>query len=62
MRRGRLTMSSRLTRLVTVQSSSGGPRAPAKLAFFLPEPKDESRALPGSDVIGVEERVRYLAA
>lgn len=29
-------------------------------AFFLPDPDDESRALPGSDVIGVEERVRHL--
>jgi uncharacterized protein (DUF849 family) len=29
-------------------------------AFFLPDPEDESRALPESDVIGVEERVRHL--
>lgn len=29
-------------------------------AFFLPDPKDEARALPESDVIGVEERVAHL--
>lgn len=29
-------------------------------ALFLPDPADESRALPGSDVIGVEERVVHL--
>jgi len=29
-------------------------------AFFLPDPEDESRALPGSDVAGVEERVEHL--
>ncbi|HWG69528.1 MAG TPA: 3-keto-5-aminohexanoate cleavage protein [Steroidobacteraceae bacterium] len=29
-------------------------------AFFLPDPSDESRGLPESDVIGVEERVRHL--
>ncbi len=29
-------------------------------AFFLPDPKDESRALPESDVIGVEERIEHL--
>lgn len=28
--------------------------------FFLPDPEDESRALPGSDVIGVDERMRHL--
>lgn len=30
-------------------------------ALFLPDPEDESRGLPGSDVIGVEERVEHLA-
>ena len=30
-------------------------------AFFLPDPEDESRALPESDVIGVEERIAHLA-
>ena len=30
-------------------------------AFFLPDPEDESRALPGSDVAGVEERIEHLA-
>jgi len=29
-------------------------------AFFLPDPEDESRALPGSDVAGVEERIAHL--
>jgi uncharacterized protein (DUF849 family) len=29
-------------------------------AFFLPDPADEGRALPESDVIGPEERVRHL--
>jgi uncharacterized protein (DUF849 family) len=29
-------------------------------AFFLPDPEDESRALPESDVIPVAERVRHL--
>ena len=29
-------------------------------AFLLPDPADEGRALPESDVIGVEERVRHL--
>jgi uncharacterized protein (DUF849 family) len=29
-------------------------------AFFMPDPADESRALPGSDVISVEERVAHL--
>ena len=29
-------------------------------AFFLPDPEDESRALPESDVIGVEERIAHL--
>jgi uncharacterized protein (DUF849 family) len=29
-------------------------------AFFLPDPEDESQALPESDVIGVEERVAHL--
>jgi uncharacterized protein (DUF849 family) len=29
-------------------------------AFFLPDPDDEGRALPESDVIGPEERVRHL--
>jgi uncharacterized protein (DUF849 family) len=29
-------------------------------AFFLPDPANESRGLPESDVIGVEERVRHL--
>ena len=29
-------------------------------AFFLPDPDDEARALPESDVIGVEERVKHL--
>ena len=29
-------------------------------AFFMPDPADESRALPESDVIGVEERVAHL--
>ena len=29
-------------------------------AFYLPDPADESRALPGSDVIPTEERVRHL--
>ncbi len=29
-------------------------------AFLLPDPEDESRALPESDVIGVEERVAHL--
>jgi uncharacterized protein (DUF849 family) len=29
-------------------------------AFFLPDPDDEARALPESDVIGVEERVAHL--
>jgi len=31
-------------------------------AFFLPDPEDESRALPQSDVISVAERVRHLEA
>lgn len=30
-------------------------------AFLLPDPEDESRALPESDVIGVEERIEHLA-
>ena len=30
-------------------------------AFLLPDPADESRALPDSDVIGVAERMRHLA-
>ncbi|MBA3069259.1 MAG: 3-keto-5-aminohexanoate cleavage protein [Hyphomonas sp.] len=30
-------------------------------ALFLPDPEDESRALPGSDVIGVEARIAHLA-
>ncbi len=29
-------------------------------AFFLPDPEDESRGLPESDVIGVEERIEHL--
>ena len=29
-------------------------------AFFLPDPEDESRALPQSDVVGVEERIEHL--
>lgn len=29
-------------------------------ALFLPDPEDESRALPGSDVAGAEERVEHL--
>ena len=29
-------------------------------AFFIPDPEDESRALPGSDVAGVEERIEHL--
>ena len=29
-------------------------------AFFLPDPEDESRALPESDVIGVDERMVHL--
>jgi uncharacterized protein (DUF849 family) len=29
-------------------------------AVFLPDPEDESRALPGSDVIGVEDRIAHL--
>jgi uncharacterized protein (DUF849 family) len=29
-------------------------------AFFLPDPEDESRALPGSDVAGVDERIEHL--
>jgi uncharacterized protein (DUF849 family) len=29
-------------------------------AFFLPDPADESRGLPASDVIGVDERVEHL--
>ena len=29
-------------------------------AFFLPDPDDESRGLPGSDVIGTAERVKHL--
>ncbi len=29
-------------------------------ALFLPDPEDESRALPGSDVVGVEERIAHL--
>lgn len=29
-------------------------------AFFLPDPEDESRALPESDVIGVEDRLRHV--
>jgi uncharacterized protein (DUF849 family) len=29
-------------------------------AFFVPDPTDESRALPESDVIGVEERVAHI--
>ncbi|MDZ4754244.1 MAG: 3-keto-5-aminohexanoate cleavage protein [Phycisphaerae bacterium] len=29
-------------------------------AFLLPDPEDERRALPESDVIGVEERLRHL--
>lgn len=29
-------------------------------AFFLPDPEDESRALPGSDVAPVEERIAHL--
>jgi uncharacterized protein (DUF849 family) len=29
-------------------------------AFFLPDPEDESRALPESDVVGVEERIEHL--
>jgi uncharacterized protein (DUF849 family) len=29
-------------------------------AFFLPDPEDESRGLPGSDVAGVEDRIRHL--
>jgi uncharacterized protein (DUF849 family) len=29
-------------------------------AFFLPDPEDESRGLPGSDVAGVEERIQHL--
>lgn len=29
-------------------------------AFFLPDPEDEGRALPESDLIGVEERVQHL--
>ena len=30
-------------------------------ATFLPDPEDEGRALPESDVVGVEERVEHLA-
>lgn len=30
-------------------------------ALFLPDPEDESRALPGSDVVGVAERTEHLA-
>jgi uncharacterized protein (DUF849 family) len=30
-------------------------------ALFLPDPDDESRGLPESDVIGVEERIQHLA-
>jgi uncharacterized protein (DUF849 family) len=29
-------------------------------AFFLPDPEDESRALPDSDVIGVEQRIAHV--
>lgn len=29
-------------------------------AFFIPDPEDESRALPESDVAGVEERIEHL--
>jgi uncharacterized protein (DUF849 family) len=29
-------------------------------AFFLPDPEDEGRALPESDVVGVEERIEHL--
>lgn len=29
-------------------------------AFFLPDPEDEGRALPESDVVGVEERIQHL--
>ena len=29
-------------------------------AFFLPDPEDEGRALPESDVVGVEERIAHL--
>jgi uncharacterized protein (DUF849 family) len=29
-------------------------------AFFLPDPADESRGLPASDVIGVDERIEHL--
>jgi len=29
-------------------------------AFFLPDPEDEAHALPQSDVIGVDERMRHL--
>lgn len=29
-------------------------------AFLLPDPEDESRALPESDVVGVEERIEHL--
>jgi len=29
-------------------------------ALFLPDPEDESRALPESDVVGVEERIEHL--
>lgn len=29
-------------------------------AFFLPDPEDESRALPESDVVSVEERIAHL--
>lgn len=29
-------------------------------AFFIPDPLDESRAAPGSDVAGVEERIEHL--
>lgn len=29
-------------------------------AFFLPDPEDEGRALPESDLVGVEERIQHL--
>ena len=29
-------------------------------AFFMPDPEDEGRALPESDVVGVEERIEHL--
>lgn len=31
-------------------------------ALFLPDPEDESRALPGSDVVSADERIEHLVA